>query len=757
VHVIRGLHRTADRAREERGAVLVLAAVMIPVFILLTALVVDAGTWFTHKRQLQNRADAGALAAGVEYAARWGACAQTTDLLSKADATQRIEDAARRYAGDPAASGTLYNTEVTDQTRVNVEINSTSSNFDENTSWNDPGVNGTGPCDPQPGGDDFSTAGNIYTDVKVKEVNQRSLFGAFGLTLFRNRAQARVELKTATAGDKFIPIAVPEQLVRQAQLRYIDYCDPANPQLVKKVDLAPLGNDYQPTDTTLWGPVTASQPGAPAGVLIDWPSCQGRDTNVGVEVRIAGVDPSVVDVDALGCQQLAASRFADCWSRLSNVRVYRDDPRTETWIQDVALTGGSTDPLCSQDAYFAKPRNAASCDFGIRATIDFDKDILGGGTVAGDFTVRVGGVTLNPPGSGQNGMNGTWTGGNGTNSVLGRSDVTLSWSWTDRNPSHTRGASGPRCRNGNNNPCTASGSVVVGSLFLSDGQNAGIVDLVRTADNSIVDRTAIPGEIHSKLQGTTADTVYPLLGLNSALHVGQRRVLRVSGPQSNQSVDCEPGVGGQGHDFQMFRDGCDPWYGINAFTGAPWWYQSTLSCPDRNGILAQPNGSSGPWRCVVKAPGFSPNVLADGIAAAIGNCSDLQSNSCRRYACTNPNYYDPDNPGEWALGAPGQSPRVVKLFIVPYGAYKNTGPQEGLPILNFAAFYVTGWKGQGGAGRNPCENAAGLPNGALPDEDTQGGDIVGYFVDWTEPGGPADPNSTCVLGQLTPCRAVLVR
>jgi hypothetical protein len=34
---------------------------------------------------------------------------------------------------------------------------------------------------------------------------------------------------------------------------------------------------------------------------------------------------------------------------------------------------------------------------------------------------------------------------------------------------------------------------------------------------------------------------------------------------------------------------------------------------------------------------------------------------------------------------------------------------------------------------------------------------VGYFVDWTEPGGPADPNSTCVLGQLTPCRAVLVR
>ena len=40
---------------------------MIPLFLLLTALVVDVGDWYTHKRQLQNRADAAALAAGVEY------------------------------------------------------------------------------------------------------------------------------------------------------------------------------------------------------------------------------------------------------------------------------------------------------------------------------------------------------------------------------------------------------------------------------------------------------------------------------------------------------------------------------------------------------------------------------------------------------------------------------------------------------------------------------------------------------------------
>ena len=63
-----------SRLREERGTVLALAAVMIPVFLLLAALVIDVGNWYTHKRQLQNRADAAAFAAGVEYAKNWQQC-----------------------------------------------------------------------------------------------------------------------------------------------------------------------------------------------------------------------------------------------------------------------------------------------------------------------------------------------------------------------------------------------------------------------------------------------------------------------------------------------------------------------------------------------------------------------------------------------------------------------------------------------------------------------------------------------------------
>ena len=100
---VRSMHMRLHR--EERGGILALSAVMIPVFILLAALVVDVGTWFTHKRQLQNRADSAALAAGVEYATRWAACVQNGDPLTKSLAATAIEDAARQYAGDPGVAG----------------------------------------------------------------------------------------------------------------------------------------------------------------------------------------------------------------------------------------------------------------------------------------------------------------------------------------------------------------------------------------------------------------------------------------------------------------------------------------------------------------------------------------------------------------------------------------------------------------------------------------------------------------------------
>ena len=79
---------TAAR-HDERGQVIVLGAVMIPVFLLIAALVLDVGNWYTHKRQLQNRADAGAFAAGAEYQRAWENCVQGGNAALKLAAADR--------------------------------------------------------------------------------------------------------------------------------------------------------------------------------------------------------------------------------------------------------------------------------------------------------------------------------------------------------------------------------------------------------------------------------------------------------------------------------------------------------------------------------------------------------------------------------------------------------------------------------------------------------------------------------------------
>ena len=63
-----------------------------------------------------------------------------------------------------------------------------------------------------------------YVDVGVRERDQPSLFRKIGLELLRNDARARVELFSAAAGKGFLPIALPDQNIVQAQLRYYREC-----------------------------------------------------------------------------------------------------------------------------------------------------------------------------------------------------------------------------------------------------------------------------------------------------------------------------------------------------------------------------------------------------------------------------------------------------------------------------------------------------------------------------------------------------
>lgn len=777
---------------------MVLSAILIPVLLVLTAFVYDGGTWFTHKRQLQNRADAAALAAGYQLGIDWPAC--DGDATTKLAAETRIDNAARQYAGDPEKAGalSLHNTELTDQNRVNVEVNSKApgGHVDPGTSWNDLGVGGLGPCDDQTTPDRFSPLASVETpahwvDVGVRERDQRSLFGMFGVDLFRNEAHARVEMKTVAAGKGFLPLAIPDQIIAQAEIRYYRYCPGESPvQIGQPITLQPLAdgsggsNDYQPGGgSSLWGPTTGNQKnGDPTGVQLTLPeekTCGGNYIPIRAEVRVAGVEKNVIDIDAAGyngpsgCALLALQRYADCWSELSEIRLDKENPKSEPWFHEVVLSTGTGG--CAPDAYFARlpvtDPPTTSCSFSASVKVNWN----GYGTTppAGRIcTISVGGTTTDSAGC----VSGVFN-FSASDSALGRSDLTVTWDCTDQDPKfpgnpskriQCPGAAGPT-------------PIKIRSQFLGNRANSSLVTLVRTSRNAQAPggNPGAPMDWYPAPQGSTEDiTIYPTVGLESALYVGQHRTLRAphckngtnsnncdldtSSPGDSQSIDCEPGggTGGQGHDFGLFANGCRPWYDSNTFKDTNWWpCPGSLSYNIANPAASTPpNGTNTPWHCVVKAPGFSPNVISDGIAAAIGNCRDVKSNSCNKYDCVNPNYYDPTNADEWSLQGGKPSPRVIFIFVVPYGAYKNTGPQETIPLLTFAAFYVTGWSGQGGSGKNPCEDSKNLPDpDAIVDEDTKGGDIAGYFVGYTMPDAPGDPHSVCVHDQLKPCTPVLVR
>ena len=173
--------------RSERGGILALSALIIPGFLLLTALVLDVGTWYTHKRSLQNRADAGALAAGVEYLSQLANCAANPT----GPAATTISDKAKLYAG--AAVGG-YNETVNQQSNVTVKINAASPTSADNS-------DGGNPCQDHPvtvPPDPISPNGGIWTDVIVRESNIGTVAGTFGINLPSITAKARVELSQIT-------------------------------------------------------------------------------------------------------------------------------------------------------------------------------------------------------------------------------------------------------------------------------------------------------------------------------------------------------------------------------------------------------------------------------------------------------------------------------------------------------------------------------------------------------------------------------
>ena len=787
------------RLRGEHGGIMVLAAVTIPLFLLICALVIDVGDWYTHKRQLQNRADAGAFAAGIEYAKNWKACVQTSDPALKASTAREIANAARQYSADPEAAdyapdalpSSLYNTEIANQAKLDVMINS--PNYTNNNDYNDDG--GTtqlaNPCFLHNPGDDISAAGE-WTDVKVKERDLPSLFGAIGLPLSQNLARARIEIRPALSGRRFLPLAIPNTVITKVQVRYYDECrDPSHTSPLATKDLAPFPAADQAGFAasgggTLWGlplvdgdlSVGDKNRAFPLTVP-SYGGCSQDYLPIGVEVRIASRDEVNLNQS---CSTLIAIDFADCFTRISQFRVFSDgDPDNQVRITPVKITGGCGAPA---DPYFSTlPVGANNCSFGVTADVNWGSRDDGNLNVPANFTVSANGqaMTLVTPTSGQSG---TWaTTGTPITFAPGGNAVTITVNWADTNTSHSW--AGDQCKSGNNNPCKYNATenthrAVVGtdSDQFPASAYTGAVALVRTSQSSFV--SGLPGPpLENVNTGGGAGippspiAVFPTVGTRSPLKTGVVTTLRADDSQGTGLLRCDPDYA-NGQAFDAFRYGCKPWYGKNSFTSGPWWNTSTNECPNPSlwfsyGANPSPyltNTSTNPWRCVLTAPGGKTGQVGDWMSVATKNCSNINSNACQTISCLNEGNYDgkSGSPVGWKQqGGDSAYPRVINLFIVPYQSLKTKqGSGDPIPVLGFASFYVMDWGGVNND-NDPCpdpdfdqDNNPATPQITLPTLPSRS--IRGVFVEKVEyEPGPVDSTAICAEGDLTPCRVTLVR
>jgi hypothetical protein len=693
--------------KEERASVLVTVALVMPVLLLFLALIIDAGNWFTHERQLRNRAVAAAQAAGVEYGRQWARCTTGTPL-QKAAAELAIIDATKSYAG------VNFNSEITNVLEAGIVVS--------------PGIGNL--CVAPP----LVRSAN----VKVTEQGVDSLFASFGLPLGGQSEEARIDLLRAASDTGFVPLAIEDQRIVKVQARFFNGCstDP-DAWLSDPIVLTQSAAQTEP-GMTLWSsPVTITLPSDGSSGFGCASSHGPRDYEpVAVELRIASRDE--VDLND-ACDTLIARPFAECYRGVTQVRTWAqegsdgvvpsgDAPR----IYDVAMSG----PSCAPDPYYARLDSAATnCTLSVTATMNWlhnpppteceawlivngSQYQMAGPCGEGEW---VGSAVLSSPGKDEVGIRWirTWT--------VGRVDGTLCTIAV---------------------PCVQEDTTWVHRTNLADdpATDASPTDIVR-----LVELTYDPGgltQVHSERASGQSRLFYFTVGLKTELAPTQFAALRTR--FGNRALVCDPDYL-NGQTETMFVKSCKPPHAPNPLDGGFWW--SGTTCPGHATWFSGPPYTNPPWRCVrtEEQTASSTEQLARGIAFRTGNCAnslDPNATTCSVVQCNMPNRYD-EYFTDKSTPINLTDRRFVKVYVVPFGGFK--GPADGaVPVLDIAHFYVTGW---GALDPNLRDQCAGNEN-----QRVRPGRIAGYFVSTVSPNtGPAEPSQPCDPASLRPCRAVLVR
>ncbi len=502
-----------DRARDERGGVVVLFALLIPTFLLVFAIATDVGNWFVHRRHLQMQVDAAALAGGSLF----GNCF-STDSTMAAGANAAIEDEAARYAG---LASSPYNLQVGGGSS-NVAVAYNSQTF--------PGGAG-------PGADDTETnppclTPHLMFDVKETERNVPYLLAgvlsdAGLLPEVQVHARARVQLKKVQILAGELPLAVPDVNPTHVAVTFVDEAGADGNSL----GTYSLAKGSPSNGLNLWsGTANVAVPTLPGS------GAAKSGELIGMRVSVGGVDGSC------GLNVQAGTGFI-CydWSNGTGLVAVRDYPTS---------TGTLTAPVIK--AVWGVSR--AACSLGNSSPFFSDATLAGATSCPMDLFVDVS--------AGANYANGTLTATiNGvTRTMVAPATATGDWTSPAAQPFSIPADGGPysvdlnwACPSG----CGNKGITFTGvqRVFSGDDTDSGPVETIDVSEAG--------ARTYSAAAGSHSFAV--TIGLKGSLDLStsaQTVALRLTGGSRTTAIDCD-GTGANAWRTAIVN-GCQTPYQINS-------------------------------------------------------------------------------------------------------------------------------------------------------------------------------------------------
>ena len=548
------------------------------------------------------------------------------------------------------------------------------------------------------GGTNYSDGGSPcatkMVDVKITEADLPLFFRIPGLfsAVPAINAHARVQIEALSyLGGGALPIAVPDIDPSRAEATFVDE------ETGAVLATTPLTNTGTANGLAIWDNVAA-----PVSVPIS-------SSKIGVRIGLSGNESSTTCGDFL----------VDCYDAGSpngilHIRGWSSagsgaQPNPPL-ARDVTLIPGTcTDPYFNSET--------AACTIGVSAAVDF-----GGLPTTATFVRAT--VDRATKSLSYDSATGRWisTGANFFSVDPSQGPVTVELEWEEESGSVT--GLGP-CTTTGANPCEGTFGVVQRTFSATDDRS-GPIKLAQVWQGSV-------SWANSFERGTTqqlAVTIGLTPNLQNATDVNDPIVtLRVVGGSRNQSLDCEPPnyPGSPVSKTNLYEElayGCEPDYTTNKGTPCP----STAST-----LWASPE----PWECVAVQTGSATNQVPRGLNLRILGDE-------KPATCTSPN--------NWSQfpNIPAGDPRVLNVFITPFGSFSGTGSGV-VPVTKLGTFYVTGWTASGSGFKNPCEG-----NGDDPVPGGDAGNIVGHFIKYifglNNGGGSGE---ACDFASFGSCIAVL--